>query len=167
MFKKGDLLMYGSIGVCEVTGIETPDFEKSGKLYYCLRPRYQSGMIYAPIDNEKVFIRPVLSSAEVNSLIDAIPEIETTIYKCSSIQQLSKMYQSILDSHDTESMLAMTKSIHAKEKNAIKNNRKLGHIDKKFLKRAQDIVYGEFAAVLGLERDDIENYIRTRLTKAR
>ena len=37
-----------------------PDLMRT-RLYYVLEPLYQSGVIYAPVDNEKVHMRPVIS----------------------------------------------------------------------------------------------------------
>ena len=78
MFDIDDLIMYGNTGVCKVSDITTPEFAGADedKLYYVLEPLYQSGVIYAPVDNEKVFMRPVISEDEARDLIDNIPQIE-------------------------------------------------------------------------------------------
>lgn len=46
---------------------------------------------------------------------------------------------------------------------AHKQNRHLGQIDKKFMKRAEDLLYGELAAALDIPREDVLNYIQERL----
>jgi len=165
MYEIDDLIMYGSTGVCKVSDITNPGFSDADgdKLYYVLEPLYQSGVIYAPVDNEKVFMRHVISENEAKDLIDSIPEIHTEIYKNSSMQQLTKHYQSILDTHGCKELLTLTKSIYMKKMDAIKNNRHLGQIDKKFMKRAEDLLFGEFAAVLHISREEVERYIQNRL----
>lgn len=86
MYNVGDLIMYGGTGVCEVKDITRPDFGGTTveQDYYILQPLYQSGTIYAPVDNEKVFTRPVISAQEADDLISIIPEVHTEIYKSSS-----------------------------------------------------------------------------------
>ena len=165
MYEINELIMYGSTGVCKVSDINKPDFAKSDedKLYYVLEPLYQTGVIYAPVDNERVFMRPVISENEAKDLIDSIPEIHTEIYKNSSMQQLTKHYQSILDTHGCRELLELTKSIYMKKLEALKHNRNLGQIDKKFMKKAEDLLFGEFAAALHVSRDEVESYIHTRL----
>ena len=165
MYEINDLIMYGSTGVCKVKEITKQDFggDHVDKLYYVLEPLYQSGVIYAPVDNEKVFMRPVISENEANDLIDSIPQIHTEIYKNSSMQQLTKHYQAILDTHGCRELLGLTKSIYMKKLEALKNNRNLGQIDKKFMKRAEDLLFGEFAAALHISRDEVETYIHHRL----
>lgn len=165
MYEVNDLIMYGSTGVCKVSNISKPDFAGSDedRLYYVLEPLYQSGVIYAPVDNEKVFMRPVISEDEARDLIDNIPEIHTEIYKNNSMQQLTKHYQAMIDTHMCLDLLKMTKSIYLKKMDAIKENRNLGQIDKKFMKRAEDLLCGEFAVALHIPREDVQHYIEARL----
>ena len=89
MYQIDDLIMYGSTGVCRVSDITEQVFNDDDKIYYVLEPLYQSGVIYAPVDNEKVFMRPVISEEEAKRLIDDIPAIHTEIYRNSSMQQLT------------------------------------------------------------------------------
>lgn len=165
MFEVDDLIMYGGTGVCKVEAITKPEFEDpdEDRLYYVLQPLYQSGTIYAPIDNDKVFMRPVISEDEANDLIDIMPEVHTEIYKSSSIQQLSKHYQSVIDTHKCVDLIKLTKSIHKKKVDAMKQNRHLGQIDKKFLKRAEDLLFGEIAAALHMSMDEVSDYIGSRI----
>ena len=167
MYNIDDLIMYGTTGVCKVSDIRKSDFAggDEDRLYYVLEPLYQSGVIYAPVDNQKVFMRAVISEDEAKDLIDNIPQIHTEIYKNSSMQQLTKYYQSVIDSHKCIDLLKLTKSIHQKKLDALAQNRHLGQIDKKFMKRAEDLLFGEFAAALGISRDDVQDYIRDRLEK--
>lgn len=165
MYDIDDLIMYGGTGVCKVSDITKPEFSGSDedRLYYVLEPLYQSGVIYAPVDNQKVFMRPVISEDEAKDLIDNIPQIHTEIYKSSSMQQLTKYYQSVIDSHKCVELLQLTKSIHAKKVDAMKQNRHLGQIDKKFMKKAEELLFGEFAAALHISKDDVEDFIQERL----
>lgn len=165
MYDVNDLIMYGGTGVCKISDISNNVFSGSSedRLYYVLEPLYQSGVIYAPVDNEKVFMRPVISEDEAKDLIDNIPQIHTEVYKSSSIQQLTKYYQSVIDTHKCLDLLKLTKSIHAKKEVALKQNRNLGQIDKKFMKKAEELLFGEFAAALQISKDDVEEFIQGRL----
>ena len=81
MFQTGAFIVYGNIGVCKVTGIAAPDFPDVDKsqLYYTLKPLYQNGMIYTPV-NTKVFMRPIITAGEAQRLIDMIPSIRVEAY---------------------------------------------------------------------------------------
>ena len=63
MFQKGDYIIYGNTGVCQVKDICIPDgisSDSNDKLYYRLAPVYGSGTIYIPVDTS-IYMRPVLS----------------------------------------------------------------------------------------------------------
>ncbi len=71
MFNKGDAVMYGQTGVCIVEDIvEKALVKNEKKIYYLLKPYYQQkNVIYAPVGSDKVNIRPVITTAEAESLI--------------------------------------------------------------------------------------------------
>ena len=63
MFEKGDYVVYGTKGVCQVEEITELAMKGTaeGKLYYVLRPCFQKGStLFTPVDNEKTIIRPVM-----------------------------------------------------------------------------------------------------------
>lgn len=165
MYKVDDLIMYGGTGVCRVDKIGKLDFNgmEDNRLFYFLQPLYQDGTIYVPVDNDKVFMRPVISKDEANELIDEIPSIAPDVIRGGSIQQMSKRYQAIIDTHKCTDLIKLTKSIHKKKLDAIRQKRHLGQIDKKFMKRAEDLLFGEFAVALDIPREDVQDYIASRI----
>lgn len=165
MFKINEMVMYGGTGVCKVKDIGTPDFfdEDEERVYYFLEPVYQNGIIYAPVDNDKVAIRPVISAEEANELLESIDEINAEIYKGNSMKQLSQHYQKIIDTHNCGALLKLTKSIYAKRMDAIKSKKRLGQIDKRFMKKAEELLYGEFAAALDVDKEKVEEYVHEKL----
>lgn len=165
MYQIGSLIMYGSTGVCKIVDITTMQWDNSDKEYYVLEPVYQSGIIYAPCDNNKVSIRSVITEDEAKKYIDDIPNMHTEIYPSSSMQQLTKHYQSMIDTHTVKDLILMTKSIYMKKVAAMKVNKSLGQIDKKFMKRAEELLYGELAVALDIPVSEVEGYIQNRLGK--
>ena len=167
MFKIGDLIIYGSTGVCKVTDIAVIDhIGIEGKSYYAITPLYQCGTIYVPTDNKKVFMRPIISIAEVEQLIDTIPSTEAEAFHCNASNGLIKHYDSALKSHECKHLIELAMSIHAKKEFVAKQNRKLGSIDEKYLKRAEDLLFGEMAAALNITRDEMPEYISDRLRQS-
>ncbi len=165
MYQIGDLIMYGARGACRVKEITELDWSSAdnGREYYVLEPLYKDDVIYVPVDNTKVFMRPIMSEQEVLDLIDSMPEIESEIYKASSIQQLARFYQAAIDSHECRELVKLTKSIYLKKVAADKQNKQLGQIDIRYMTHAEDLLFGEIAAVLGIPRDKVVEYIDNRL----
>ena len=165
MFEINDLIMYGARGVCRVKEITHLDWDaaNSEREYYVLEPLYKADMVYVPVDNQKVYMRHVMSKQEVLDLIDSMPEIESKIVKASSIQQLSRYYQAAIDSHECSELVRLTKSIHLKQEAADKNKKQLGQIDIRYMEHAEDLLFGEIAAVLDIPRDSVVEYIEKRI----
>ena len=45
----------------------------------------------------------------------------------------------------------------------IGRGKKLGLVDERYMKRAQDMLHGEFAVALGIERNEVPGYIESKL----
>ncbi len=165
MYEIGNLIMYGARGVCRVKEITKLDWDAACKdrEYYVLEPLFKSDLIYVPVDNQKVYMRPVMSKQEILDLIDSMPDVESEVFKAKSIQQLSRYYQSAIDSHDSAALIKLTKSIHLKKKAADENNKQLGQIDVRYMNHAEDLLFGEIAAVLDIPRDEVIDYIDNRI----
>ena len=164
MYKIGDLVMYGATGVCRVEAVSKEKFSlEELQMYYVLQPLYQNGRIYAPVENSKVYMRHIISEDDANELIDDMPSMEAEAVKCGSVQQLSKHYQSVIDTHDCRNLVQLAKSIRLKEEAANRQNKHLGQIDKKFMKRARNLLFEEFAAALNIKKSEVAGYINRRV----
>ena len=161
MFGVNDVVIYGSTGVCEIVDIGTPDFRGVDKSlrYYTLKPVYGDGVIYSPVDNPRVFIRPVMTKEEARRLIDAIPEINAQAYHNRSTQLLAEHYTEAINSHNCIELLELIMSVYQKRQALIGQKRKLGQVDERFMKRAQSLLYGELAVALEIEREEVEEYV--------
>lgn len=165
MYQTGDLVLYGSTGVCRVSEIKKQNFPSTGeqKLYYVLRPLYQDCVISAPVDSDKVFIRPIISKEEAQELIRQIPDIQARADNSKASRELSEHYDALLKTHDCRDLVKLTMSIYTKKQVVLKEKRKFGAVDERFLKRAEDLLFGELAAALDIPRSQVPNYISTQL----
>lgn len=78
MFQKGEFIIYGNKGVCEVTDISkiTISGASRDRLYYVLQPAQdKEGRIFTPVDGQKTEMRRILNRKEAAELIDSIPSI--------------------------------------------------------------------------------------------
>ncbi len=155
MFSVGDKIIYGSAGVCEVSDIAPID--KSNRKYYKLTPIYGSEVIFTPIDT-KVFMRAVMTREEAEALIRQIPNIESGNEEDKNFLAMRERYQKSITSHECEDLIQLIKSIYEKGM-----KKKLGTVDERYMKRAEDIFYGELSVVLEIERDDVTEYIKNIL----
>ena len=169
MFKSGDHIVYGNLGVCTVKDCVTRKFEGLDEAhpYYVLEPLYQAGVLYVPADNPKISLRAVLSADEVNDLIDAMPTMDGEVFHSRSAQELAAHYEQALKSHNARDLAALALSIHNKKQSLARQNRKFGRVDEHFMRQAEDSLYGEFAVSLGIPRDQVPGYIANRIEGVR
>lgn len=168
MFQVGELVVYGSTGVCRVEGVSRMDQPGGdrGKRYYVLKPLWQDGVIYAPVDSEKVPMRPVISREEAEALIDRMPAIPAAACRGGTPQALAQQYQSAVRDGGHQALIEMMKAIRHKRGMAESKNRRLGLVDERYMKQAERLLYGELATALEIPYDEVEDYIAARLEGA-
>lgn len=165
MYKVGDLILYGNNGVCRIADITTRSFSETDQeqLYYIIKPLYQDCMISTPVNAVRVFMRPIITKDEAERLIDKIPSVCAKEYHSPVLRQLTEHYEASLQSHDCEDLIELTMSLYMKKQTAEQQKRKFGAVDERFMKRAEDLLFGELAAALGIEKDKVPEYIAERL----
>ena len=165
MFSVGEKVMYGGTGVCIVEEITSVSFSsgQAGKPYYVLRPLYQTGTIQTPADNCKIPIRPVMNRNEAEAVIDAMPGVSEEICTEKNLSALRNHYQQQITSFDSIDLVRLAKSIRAKKKEAEKRQKRIGSTDEKYLRRAEDLLFGELAVALEISKEDVPAFIASRL----
>lgn len=160
MYETGDLIMYGNEGVCKVEAIGMPDIPALGKkrLYYTLLPQYQDGKIFTPVDT-KIFMRHVITKEKAEKLIADIPSVKAEIYENNNMRFLSEHYQAFFDSHECSDLLKLVRDVYLKESEAKEQGKKLGQVDEKYMRRAEELLHGELAVALGIPKEEVKDYI--------
>ena len=165
MYQVGEKIVYGNNGVCvidEIKMLETPHSDGELKAYYVIRPVYQDCKSSVPVDT-KVFMRPVITADEANALVDSIPGIHAEPYYNSALRQLQEYYDTKLNTHNCADLVELTMSLYAKKKKTEAQKRKFGAIDERYMKRAEDLLFGELSAALEIPKGDVRQYIHDRL----
>jgi len=167
MFSIGQLVFYGQTGVCEVVNICEKEIVRGQKReYYELKPIYQSAsVIFCPTDSEKVNIRPIISYDEAKKLIELIPTITTDEFKADEQRRLTEKYSAALKGQSCEELISLTKAIYEKKQTAMEKNKKIGSMDEHYMKKAEELLFGELAVALGIDITEITKYIEKELEK--
>lgn len=160
MYAIGDKIIYGENGVCTVERIAP--LEMSGvsaeKLYYYLTPFTGTGTYFAPVDSG-AYMRPVMSRAEAEALIDAIPGIAPAVCNDSRFNHVDAFYKELFKQHSCEALVAIVKGLHGRlAERKTKSSRA-----ESTMKRAKDILHGELSTALGIELNEVEDYIAQRI----
>ncbi len=164
MYKVGDLIIYGSYGVCKIKSIDSPDIPgiDKNRLYYTLSPLYHNEKVFTPVDTN-VFIRPVISCDEAKQLISDIPSIRENLTDIDNIKLLEGFYKESLKTHNCSDLLRLLKTIYTRERIVEEQGKKLGQIDKRFMDIAENRLYGEFAVALNMHKENVKSYIECKI----
>ena len=164
LFSVGELIVYGSMGVCRVEAVELRNVPGGGQgQFYVLQPVYQKCAVSTPVDNDKIVMRPIISREEADRLIDTIPNVHAEAYHNKVLRQLTEYYESIIKLYDCAKLIELLASIYDKKRICAQMKKKFGALDERYMKRAEDMLFGEFAAALGIERCEVARYISDRI----
>ena len=165
MFQINDVIIYGTQGVCTITGIEEKTVGGAKKKYFVLKPVNDKGAtIYAPMNNELVLkkMRKLLSVEEINHLIDSMPEEETNWIVNENERR--EYFKRVIAGGDHLELIKMIKSIYIHRNERQATGKRLHTTDERFFKDAEQILYDEFQYVLKLEsKADLLTYILSRV----
>ena len=164
MFQAGDVIVCGTHGVCRVekVGPLSSAVADRDRLYYTLKPLYERGsVVFTPVDNEKMVIRPVISREEALRLIDGIRDAEAL--GIEDERKREENYKTALKSCRAEELVKMIKTINARKRSRAARGKKAPDADSRYVKLAEDYLYGELAISLDLERDQVKAFVRERI----
>lgn len=166
MFQVNDVVIYGHHGVCEVTNIGTlvmPMADKE-KLYYTLRPVYRKeSVVYAPVENQRIVMRAVISKEDAEGLIQKIPQIETVWIVNEKAREAQ--YKESLQTCDCEELIKIIKTLYHRKRERLESGKKVTVIDEKYFRQAEEKLYEELAYVLGMEKNKVSAYIAGHMEK--
>lgn len=164
MFSVNDHVVFGNHGICIIKAIGPLNLGTADRdrLYYTLEPLYaQKNTIYTPVDNEKSPMRRAIKKEDALELMDKIPQVET-IWVLDEKRREEK-YKEIMKQNDCMGWMQIIKTLYLKKQRRLAEGRKNTARDDLYLKLAEDFLFREFAAALGVEKDQVGELIGKRV----
>lgn len=165
MFKINDYIMYSTVGVCKVLDIiDEKSVYNMPSEYYVLQPVYSDGtIIKIPVGNTKIVMRPILSEEAVMSLINDMPEDEDVWI--DNDRQRNEKFKSIIKTGKCDEWIKLIKSIYVTKEGKKLLGKKLNQADEEIVKAAEKLLFEEFATVLNISPDEVNDYILNNASK--
>lgn len=160
MFCVDDYVVYGSEGVCRIVNIGRADITglDREKDYYTLVPVYKSGRIITPTDSS-IVMRRVISKESAQSLVSNIKAIGEELQVPQDAKLAAAYYRDLVRTYDCGKLISVIKHIYNKQRGLVSAKKNLPAVDLKYLKMAQDILFGELAFALGIAPNEVKGYI--------
>ena len=169
MYRKGDYVIYGCKGVCQIREVTTLNMEgiPKDRLYYEMQLVSDPGStIFTPMEHEgsRSVMRPLLSEDEARDLLRKIPELEEEWIRDDRAREAH--YRDAVNHGDAEAMLSLIRQLQLRRRARIEQGKKLPVMDSRYLKTAQDNLFQEFSIVLDASREKVESYVAERIRQS-
>ena len=158
MYNIGDFVVYKR-DVCKITDYKEKHIKDND--YYELVPILDSSLkIVVPVNSG--YLRNVLSREETENIIDKIPSIE--VIKIND-KLIENEYKRLLYSGGYEDLVKIIKTTYLRNEDRINNKKKISEKDDNYFNLAEKYLYSEFSISLGINYEDVKNYVIDRIKK--
>lgn len=166
MFKKGDLVIYSSHGICKIDDICEKTISNVTKKYYSLHPMDDRKLsISIPVDNDKVTIQELLTKEEAENIIESF-KLEG--YEWIAIDnERSTKYNEILKEGNRMEIAKIANTLMKKKVELDSNGKKFHEKDKKILLGIQNILFTELAFILNTTLEEIKDQINEYISNTK
>jgi Transcriptional regulators, similar to M. xanthus CarD len=164
MYNVGDIVMYGTFGICKVTAIEKRDFTGEEQEYYILKhTSSEKNTFYVPLSNESALsnMHYVCSKAEVDELISHMNS-EGLIW-IDNDNKRKEEYSRIIKDADKHEIIRLIKTLYLRRKELAEIGKKLRSTDENYLSLAENMLFEEFAFALDIDRSEVVEYIEKHI----
>lgn len=164
LFSVGDIFVYGASGVCRLDDICVRDCGTGKREYYVLQPVYDArSTVYIPTDSEKLaaHARSLPSEKEVYDIIDTMPSAGFDWVQ--NDKERGERFRTMLEDGTRADVVSLISTLHNRRTELAGRGKKLRSSDEAIMQRAERLLYGEFAWVLGIDPSEVANFIRKRV----
>ena len=161
----GAYVVYGKSGVCRVEDIRRETFGRQSGEYYVLKPVYdKQSTIYVPAANEALLqnMRRILTPEEIYKLIRFMPDMSDSQW-IQDPRARSDYFKDILQQGDRGELIRIIKALYHQQKEALAHGKKLHAADEAVMKKAEKMLYDEFALVLQIAPEEVLPFITNQI----
>ncbi|MCD7731433.1 MAG: hypothetical protein LUI05_08065 [Oscillospiraceae bacterium] len=163
MFSNGEYVMYGTSGLCRIAGTERRSFDGIHENEYFRLIPYgsENSSYYIPAETIGNKVRKLLTADEIYAVIDRIPSIKP-IWDDDNTRR-HETFNGMYKSGDYDKIICLIKSVYNQQQIRSAAGKKLPLAEEHMLKAAEKILDSEFAVVLGINPEDVADFISQRL----
>lgn len=160
MFQQGEFVVYGMHGVCRILGREVRRIDRNSIEYYVLEPvKHADDRYYVPAQNAAAVskMKPLLNKQQLDELL-SLPGATMNVWIEDENLRKQK-YRELITGGDRVALLSMVRALHIHKEILLAQERRLHLCDVNFLRDAENLLGEEFSLVLGIEPNEVGNYI--------
>ena len=169
MFRIGQVVSYGTTGICTIEDIRQEALSRSGvkkQEYYVLRPMAApTCTTYVPVNSEKLTakMRCIMDKVQIDAMIDGTGG--ESLMWIEDTRQRTEAYQQVISDGISAELLKLIACLYLEKKNRTQSGKKFPATDEKLLTSAERLVCEEFAYALQISEKEVSAYIASRIKK--
>lgn len=174
MLSIGDAVVYHH-HVCKIASVREAYYE--GRDYYELDALFERSLkLFVAVDEAKPpALRPVMTKQEALDLIDSIDEVEDIDAQALAEgidtpalldRRIKEEYNRRLQTFTPEQLLPIMKFSYERSQKREDDGRNATALDKKYFNLAHDLLCDELSVSLGIDRDDVGDFLDKRINNA-
>ena len=166
MFKVNDYIFYGSGGICRVEAVCEEPFEGApkGVCYYVLHTLSEpKQVIWNPVQNEKVLMRPVLTAEEAEALLASLSDLAPL--EGDGAKALREQYIAAVKSGLPEMWGRVLITVRLRERAEAARLTRVTDAEHGFFDTAKRAIAAELALIKGCETAEAEALLLSYLPK--
>ena len=156
MYQIGDYVVHNGHGLCSVLDVRTEGFG-----FYRLETYHNKMLIMMPIDKAPLFLRPILSKAEIYKALNDSVLLSEEYIKDNKERKLQ--FQQLVTSNNIVDTLHLLKMIYQIIEDRKLEKKTLGSFDTQFLQQAERKLFNEIAVATGITKEEAQSVVYERL----
>lgn len=164
MLSIGEVFIYGTSGIVKVSGITSRRVGKEMQDYYILQPIFdECSTLYIPTDSEKLQYnrKEVLTKNQVLEIIDSI--FSDNPQWIVNDKERIEVFRQWIDDGDRNNIASLIRSVYLHKIQLAEKGKKLRSSDEALMQRAERLLFGEMAYVLGIKPCEVKAFISERI----
>ncbi|WP_339252731.1 CarD family transcriptional regulator [Sporosarcina sp. FSL W8-0480] len=165
MYKVGDLVTYGSHGVCKIKDMSEETFGDETKSYYILHPIDQPTLtIYCPVNSDQSTLKDIISEEKANLILEYFTKPTDKWIAHPSARYQS--FNSTLKTSDPFQIAVLANTLIRKDMELAIDGKKLGSRDIEILTSVRQILFEELALALSTTPAKVSNRIEELISNS-
>lgn len=164
MFQVGDAVSYGTSGVCTIAEKKPVKLAGQPCECYILRPVYDSSMKICVPCSSQVLLDRMRALPSKQELLDMLQEPAPEHEPDPDVRK--EYYRRTLQSGDSHALLRMIRDIYTEQRRRHAMGKQLSSYEDSALREAQNILHSEFAYTLGMDPQQVPQFIACVLNGA-
>lgn len=163
MFKIGDVVVYSTTGVCEISDICNKSFGGETSQYYILTPILQkASTVFVPVNNPLLTkkIHPILSRGEFEAIFSGLKNKKPV--RPESEQERREKFSEILESGDREGLILMVYDLSLYKNEQTEKARRLHLSDERLYNSAKSLLFEEISYIFNLDMELVPEFLDSR-----